>query len=117
MTTSAKEKAKEPRVNLSGRVGAEIQLRKTGSGKIVARFPLATRTEDKKTVWTTVVAFDKRAEALKGSVAKGQQVQVVGYKHVTERKMKDGSTKQVEEIYAVVVKPVVQVGPDAGTGK
>ena len=44
-------------------------------------------------MWTRIVAFDKRAEALKESVAKGEQVQVVGYKHLTDRKMKDGSTK------------------------
>jgi single-stranded DNA-binding protein len=56
-----------------------------------------TRTEDTKTVRTTIVAFDKRAEAPKDSVAKGQQVQVVGYEHVTDRKMNDGSTKQVKE--------------------
>src|ERR1035437_1631040 len=104
--TATKEKGKEARVSLIGRVGTDVALSKTSAGKIVASFPLATRTVDKKTVWTTIVAFDKRAEALKENVAKGQQVQFVGYRHVTDRTMKDGSTRQVEEIYAVVVKPV-----------
>jgi single-stranded DNA-binding protein len=63
-------------------------------------------------VWTTIVAFDKRAEAVKQSISKGEQVQVVGYLHHTERKMRDGSIRQVDEVYAVVVKPVKTTSAD-----
>jgi hypothetical protein len=53
-----------------------------------------------------IVACDIREEALKGTVAKGEQLQVVGYKNVMDQKMKDRMTKPVEEVYAVTVKTI-----------
>jgi len=102
------EERKQERVTLQGRVGRDPLLRTTRTGKTVAQFPLGVHGVEEgkdKTTWHQVVVFDKKAQALQGSVKKGDPVQVVGYKHEKEVQGKDGTPRMVEEIYAVVVKP------------
>ncbi len=93
-----------PRLNLVGRVGASPAFRTTPKGTLLARFPLAVHDEEGKTTWRTILAFGDRAEKLKGSLNKGQVVEVIGYLHTREMQKRDGSKKTVEEIYAVAVR-------------
>lgn len=100
---SKAQEAKE-RLALLGRVGATPSFRTTPKGTLVARFPLAVHEAENKTTWHTILAFGERAEKLKESLEKGNQVEVIGYRHTREARTKDGRTKTVEEIYGVVFK-------------
>ncbi len=76
---------------------------------MVGRFPLAVHREDGHTDWHTVLAFGSRAEQLQrrvssGELIRGREVDVVGYRYVNERPGKDGTLRQVQEVYAVAVK-------------
>lgn len=92
------------RLSLGGRLGRAPSFRTTRSGRLIATFPLAVRDEAGNTTWHTVLAFDGRAEQLRDQVAKGQYVEVIGYRHQRERTIKSGETRLIEEIYATVVK-------------
>lgn len=94
----------QPRLTLAGQVGATPEFHTTPKGTLVARFPLAVHHEDNTTSWHTVLAFGERAQKLKGSLQKGQQVEVVGYVHTREIRTQGGGTRPVQELYAVVVK-------------
>ncbi len=98
---------KEPqqRVTLFGLVGREPAMRTTQNGVTVARFPLAVRDDEQNTTWHTVVTFNERAKKLLGTLAKGQPVEVIGYLHEREKKLRNGKTRRVQEVYAAVVKP------------
>jgi len=103
--TAADEEARErARVTLRGRVGAAPRLRTTPKLRLIAQFPLAHRGEDDRTIWTQVVAFDARAEQVRDHVKKGDALEVIGYKHTRSIERRDGSTRDVEEVYATVIK-------------
>jgi single-strand DNA-binding protein len=96
---------RQSRVTLFGRVGAGPRFRTTPKGRLVASFPLAVRESEEQTTWHTIVAFDKRAEQVRESLAKGQALEVIGYLHQRERQLRDGRTKRIEQIYAVAIRP------------
>jgi len=95
--------AKQERVTLQGRVGAEPVFRTTAKDKLVARFPLAVHHAD-ETTWHQVVVSGDRAKQLQGTIRKGAAIEVVGYLHQNERQARDGSKRLVEELYAVAVR-------------
>jgi hypothetical protein len=99
----AEDKEKDKRLALSGRVGKAPHIRTTSNGRVVATFPLAVHHED-NTSWHTIVAFDAKAVKLQETLAKGQEVDVIGYLHERESKTKGGKPKLVQEVYAAVVK-------------
>jgi single-stranded DNA-binding protein len=70
----------------------------------VGRFPVGARADDDTTVWHTVLAFGERAKKLEGTLQKGEIVEVVGYVHERQQRRRDGTTKQVSELYAVAVR-------------
>lgn len=83
-------------------------------GSLIARFPLAEHHEDKTTTWHTIVAFNERAQKLQeAGLSHGQEVTIVGYPHAREVPIREGKTKTVQEIYAVVVKATKQPGPSS----
>ena len=99
------EDSAHPRVTLTGRIGTAIRFRTTRNGTIVATFPLAVHGEGGQTTWYTIRTFGDRAKKLQGTLLKGQEIEVVGYVHVRDKtNPKTGETRQVEEIYAAVVK-------------
>ena len=93
------------RVSLSGRLGADPNFRTTPTGTLIARFPLAVHEDDKTTTWYPVLAFNDRAEKLRGLLKRGDPVSVVGYIHERDAKTKDGQPHKVTELYAVTVTP------------
>lgn len=100
---SEKKEAQE-RVVLTGRVGADPVFRTTLSSKqMIGRFPLAVHDHDDATTWHQVLVFGERAQRLKGTIQKGESVQVVGYLHRNERQGGDGAKREVEEVYAVAI--------------
>jgi hypothetical protein len=90
------------RVMLTGRLGRDVHLRTTANGKVVGRVSLAVHRGE-ETDWHTILFFDDKAQKAAEELQKGQLVTVVGYKHLREVQGRDGSTKQVEEIYAASV--------------
>jgi single-stranded DNA-binding protein len=104
---SAERQEQQERIQLAGRLGTDIRYRTTRSGKLIAKFPLAIKQEDGSTKWKDVKVFGERAAKLQAGdqLRRGQYTEITGYVHQREVTRKDGTTRTVEEIYAVVVKP------------
>jgi primosomal replication protein N len=93
------------RVVLTGRIGRAPTLGTTPKGQPKLFFPLATHPDEQTTVWKRVLAFGDKATQLHGSLKAGAQVEVIGYVHQNQSVSKnDGTVRQVEEIYAHVVR-------------
>jgi single-strand DNA-binding protein len=96
------EKEKKERVTITGRVGREPSFKNIKTG-VIAKFPIAEHSDtdgSTKTTWHTIVSFGKTAEALRGTVAKGQMVTIAGYPHErTITNPKTGRERIVTEIY------------------
>ena len=68
-------------VNVIGRVGAEIEIRYTTSGKAVGELNLAVDDgygENKKTVWLGVTLWGQTAELAQKAVRKGDRLGITG---------------------------------------
>ena len=68
-------------VNIIGRIGGEIELRHTPSGKAVAEINLAVDDgwgENKKTVWIGVTLWGATAELAARALTKGDRVGITG---------------------------------------
>jgi single-strand DNA-binding protein len=68
-------------VVISGRLGKDPEVRSTSGGKSVCTFSIAVDRgygDKKKTVWVSVEAWDKTAEAVARLVTKGKRVEVTG---------------------------------------
>lgn len=68
-------------VNIIGRVGGDIELRYTPSGKAVAQVTLAVDDgwgENKKTAWIGVTIWGATAELAKKAVRKGDRLGITG---------------------------------------
>ena len=105
--TETPEQPGRERLTLAGRVGAAPTLRTTPKGTLVARFPLGAHEESGATTWHTVLAFNQRAEQVRGTVKKGDAVEVIGYRHTRTlpARQEGRPPKEVVEVYATVVKP------------
>lgn len=82
------------RATVDGNVGSEPVLRKTGSGKAVASFSLASSEkvgQDKVTTWVDVVCWEESAEMVAEYVQKGSRLIVTGRLSQEEFKRKDGT--------------------------
>lgn len=107
---SANREAREEaeRVKLTGRLGRAPTFRTSPRGTLVGRFPLAVHREDGTTVWHSILAFGSRTEQLRtraaaGDLAKGREVDIVGYPHTRQVPGKDGSIRTVTEIHAAAM--------------
>lgn len=85
-------------VNLIGRVGHEVELKNTQSGKSVCSFNLAVKTRD-KTNWIKIVFWNNLAEIVAKYVKKGDQLGITGEINVREYEV-DGSKRTAFEINA-----------------
>jgi len=68
-------------VNIIGRVGADIEIKYTPSGKAVTEVNLAVDDgwgENKKTAWIGVTMWDKTAELASRALHKGDRVGITG---------------------------------------
>ena len=96
------------RVMLVGNLGKDPEVRFTGTGKAVARFPLATSDvwndasgqRQERTEWHNVVVWDKQAETCGQYLAKGRQVLVEGSIRTRQYDDKEGNRRYITEIIA-----------------
>lgn len=84
-------------VNLIGRVGGDVELRYTPSGKAVAQLTLAVDDgwgENKKTAWIGVTLWGATAELAKKAVRKGDRLGIAGRLSQEEWDDKETGKKQ-----------------------
>ena len=93
-------------VALVGRLAADPELRRTGTGKPVTSFRLAVDrpTKDKITDWLDIVAWDKLAEFVAGNFSRGQEMLVDGELQSRNWTDKDGNKRTSIEVKANVVR-------------
>lgn len=95
----------QDRVTLRGRLGKPPRFSDTPRGVRRAEFNLAVHEDDESTSWHSVLAFRQRAERLEAAnPQKGQYAEVIGYRHVEERKDREGKPKTVERIVAAHIR-------------
>ena len=93
---------------LIGNLGADPEVRTTGSGKRVAHLSLATERqwtdregdEQKRVEWHRVIAWDKLAEIAEQFLSKGERVYVEGEIQYRSYEDSEGITRYVTEINA-----------------
>lgn len=96
------------RVILVGNLGADAELRYTGSGMAVANFRLATTEvwkdkdgqKQEQTEWHRVSLWGKMAESVAQYLTKGKQVYVEGRIQTRKWQDKDGQDRYSTEIKA-----------------
>ncbi|APR86817.1 Single-stranded DNA-binding protein [Minicystis rosea] len=115
------------KVILLGNLGADPELRYTGSGVPVLSFRLATtetwtdknREHQVRTEWHTVVVWGNRAEGLSKHLAKGSSVLVEGGLRTTSYE-KDGQKRYKTEVHArdlyFTSRRATPMGSDANSG-
>lgn len=80
-----------------GHVGADLDLKKTHSGKSVVSFSLATsdrRGGEDKTTWHNITAWEARADLCDQFLKKGMQVTVIGRLTQEEWQNSDGEKRR-----------------------
>ena len=93
------------KVIISGRLGAEPELRYTQSGMAVLNFSLAiSRGKDKDgndrgTDWPRCVAFDRKAEMINKWSGKGKRILVEGHLQTGKYTSKSGETHYTTDVY------------------
>lgn len=96
------------KATLIGNVGADPEVRTTGSGTRVAQFSVATSrswaeadgTPHQRTEWHRVVAWGPKAEVVEQYLRKGERVYVEGEIHYRSYEDGEGITRYVTEINA-----------------
>lgn len=88
-------------VNITGRVGGEVDLRYTPSGKAVAALTLAVDDgwgENKKTAWIGVTLWGATAELAKKAVQKGDRLGISGRLSQEEWEDKEGKKQRKTKV-------------------
>src|SRR5690348_7988626 len=96
------------KVMLIGNLGKDPEVRFTGGGRAVARFPLATSEQwtdqsgqrQDRTEWHNVVVWGKQAETCGQYLAKGRQVFIEGSVRSRQYDDKEGQKRYITEIIA-----------------
>jgi single-strand DNA-binding protein len=109
------------KVMLIGNVGAEPEVRTTGSGTRVAKVSIATnRTfndrsgqRQEKTEWHRVTFFDRLAEIVEQYVHKGDRLYVEGRLEYSQTEDPQGGTRYWTDIIA---QELVLLGQGGGSG-
>jgi single-strand DNA-binding protein len=91
-----------------GNLGADPEVRSVSSGTQVANFSVATSrswtgrdgSQQEKTEWHRIVAWDKLAEVAERFLKKGERVYIEGEIEYRSYEDKDGVTKYITEIRA-----------------
>ena len=90
-------------LNVIGRVGGEVELRSTSSGKSVAQLTLAVDDgwgENKKTVWLSVTLWGATADLAAKAVQKGDRLGISGRLTQDEWTDKDGKKQTKTRVTA-----------------
>lgn len=85
-------------VSLIGRIGSDLELRKTTNGVSVCDFNLAIKSVE-KTVWIKVVAWRKNAELICNYLKKGELIGINGSIDARTYE-KNGENRKLFEIIA-----------------
>ncbi|MBW1971791.1 MAG: single-stranded DNA-binding protein [Spirochaetes bacterium] len=109
---------------LIGYLGADPEIRYTGSGMAVANFRIATTENwtnkngerETRTEWHRIVAFGKLAEICGEYLHKGKQVYVEGRIQNRTWEDKDGNKRYITEIVATTLK-MLGAPPSGGEAK
>lgn len=91
------------KVTLIGNLGADPEVRFTGTGQPVANFNIATTEKwqsGEKTEWHRVVVFGKQAETCKTYLTKGRQIYVEGRLQTRQWDDKNGNKRYTTEVIA-----------------
>lgn len=90
------------RVCLMGRIGRDLELKKTNSGVSVASFPLAVDRNGKEggTDWIDCVAWRSTAEVLCNYADKGRMIGVEGRLQMRDWTDKNGNKRRSYEVQA-----------------
>jgi single-strand DNA-binding protein len=106
------------KVILVGRLGADPEIRYTGTGAAVANFNLATSEnwtdkegqKQERTEWHRVVVWGKMAEICAQYLGKGRQAYVEGRLQTRQWDDKDGNKRYTTEIVATTVQFLDKAG-------
>jgi single-strand DNA-binding protein len=93
---------------LVGNLGKDPEVRFTGTGKAVCKFPLATSTtwndqdgnRQERTEWHNIIVWGKQGESCGKFLSKGRQVFVEGEIRSRSYDDKDGNKRYITEIIA-----------------
>lgn len=90
------------RICLMGRIGRELELKKTNSGVSVVSFPLAVDRNGKEggTDWIDCVAWRGTAEVLRSYADKGHMIVVDGRLQMRDWTDKNGNKRRSYEVQA-----------------
>ena len=109
------------KVILVGNLGRDPEVRFTGTGRAVAKFPLATSEvwndaeggRQERTEWHNIIVWGKQGETCGQYLSKGRQVYVEGSIRTRSYDDKDGNKRYITEIVAQRVR---FLGGGAGAG-
>jgi len=112
------------KVILIGRLGADPEVRYTGTGTAVANFNMATSSnftdksgqKTERTEWHRIVAFGKLGEICGEYLAKGKQVYIEGRLQTREWDDRDGNKRKTTEIVATSMQMLGGAGDQARAG-
>jgi len=112
------------KVILIGNLGADPEVRFTGSGQSVGSFRIATtdywldknKQKQERTEWHRIVVWGRQAETCKEYLSKGRPVYVEGRLQTREWTDKEGNKRYTTEIVAQRVQ-FLGAGTGAGSGK
>ncbi len=101
-------------VQLSGRIGTELDARRTGGNKLVVNFRLAVNEGDKEATWVDVTAWERAAEILTEYRKKGDYLIITG--KLQQDSWEDRETGEKRYRLRVVTTDVVFI-PGGGGGE
>ncbi len=112
------------KVLIIGNLGKDPEVRFTGSGRAVARFPVATSEtwndqegqRQERTEWHNVVVWGKQAESCGQYLSKGRQVFLEGSIRTRQYDDKEGNKRYITEVIAQRVQFLGSRGGDAPRG-
>jgi single-strand DNA-binding protein len=107
---------------LVGNLGKDPEVRFTGSGKAVCKFPLATSStwndaegvKQERTEWHNIIVWGKQGENCGKFLSKGRQVFIEGEIRSRSYDDKDGNKRYITEIIAQNVRFLA--GKEGGGG-
>lgn len=90
-------------ITIMGRIGTDIELRKTGSGVSVASFTVACDRDfksggEKETDWIECVAWRQTADFINSYFAKGRVIVVSGRLQIRPWEDKEGKKRKTYEV-------------------
>lgn len=104
---TSEQKERQPRVKITGRLGAAPHFDTSPKSGLIARFPVAENTGEEHVTWHWVYSTGERAQRIQDAqLDKGTKVKVDGYRQTGDIRRKDGTMEKQEVVFAVHVKKV-----------